>query len=103
MRRFFGPMAALGLLVAAAGSAPATATTWNDPVLVSTTQAHRETSLALSPVDDSRFICDPSGVPNTEYNQSYFHVSHDGGASWAPIRVEGDQSDLRNETFEGGD
>jgi hypothetical protein len=94
-------MALVGLLVATA--APASATTWNDPVLVSSTQAHRETSLALSPVDDSRFVCDPSGVPAVGTNQSYFHVSHDGGASWAPIDVEGGQTDLRNNTYEGGD
>src|SRR3954453_18601956 len=92
------------LLAAVALPAAASATSFAAPVLVSATEAHRETSLALDPKDpSSMFLCDPSGVPNTEYNQSYFHVTHDGGASWKPIRVEGGQTDLRNYSFEGGE
>ncbi|MDQ3645696.1 MAG: glycoside hydrolase [Actinomycetota bacterium] len=77
---------------------------WTPPVLVSTDQAHRETSIALSPTDpDLMFVCDPSGVPNTQHNQSYFHVSRDGGGDWEPLRVETSPDDLRNYAFEGGD
>src|SRR3954468_19604923 len=94
----------VALLAALALPAAASATSFAPPVLVSATEAHRETSLARDPKDpSSMFLCGPSGVPNTEYNQSYFHVTHDGGASWKPIRVEGGQTDLRNYSFEGGD
>src|SRR4051794_30774094 len=96
--------ACVALLAALALPAAASATSFAPPVLVSDTQAHRETSLALDPKDPgSMFLCDPSGVPNTQYNQSYFHVTHDGGATWNPIRVEGGQTDTRNYFFEGGD
>src|SRR3954471_7704827 len=96
--------ACVALLAALALPAAASATTFAPPVLVSSTQAHRETSLALNPKNPSEmFLCDPSGVPNTQYNQSYFHVTRDAGASWNPIRVEGGQTDLRNYAFEGGD
>ncbi len=78
--------------------------TWEPPVLVSAEQAHRETSIALSPKDpDLMFICDPSGVPNTDHNQSYFHLSRDGGETWKPERVETEDTDLRRYAFEGGD
>ena len=77
---------------------------WLKPVLVSKDQAHRETSLAVDPTDSSHlFICDPSGVPNTEGNQSYFHHSTDAGRHWEYMRVETDQTDARNYAFEGGD
>lgn len=77
---------------------------WGAPVLVSDIEAHRETSLALDPVDPKNlFICDPSGVPNTQYNQSYFHQSTDGGKTWKPLRVETSPTDTRNYAFEGGD
>ncbi|HEX2241267.1 MAG TPA: exo-alpha-sialidase [Actinomycetota bacterium] len=76
---------------------------WSKPMLVSADQAHREASLAISPVDPSLlFICSPSGVPNTEFSQSYFHVSRDGGRKWEPLRIEG-PSELRNYFYEGGD
>ena len=78
--------------------------TWEPPVLVSTEEAHRETSIALSPKDPRlMFICDPSGVPNTQHNQSYFHMSRDGGHTWKPERVETDPTDPRQYAFEGGD
>ena len=77
---------------------------WGDPVLVSTDQAHRETSLVINPKDPSMmFVCAPSGVPNVADNQSYFHISSDGGSSWDPLRVEGGADDPRNYAFEGGD
>ena len=84
------------------GTRPDTA--WQAPVLVSGTQAHRETSLALNPADPTQmFVCDPSGVPNTAGNQSYFHRSADGGATWKYTDVEGGTTDTRNYAFEGGD
>ena len=49
------------------------------------------------------FVCDPSGVPNTSNNQSYFHLSSDGGATWAFEDVEGGSTDPRNYAYEGGD
>lgn len=77
---------------------------WGSPVLVHKDEAHRETSLAISPIDsDLQIICAPSGVPNVDGNQSYFHLSHNGGEKWSPERVEGAQTDARNYTFEGGD
>jgi hypothetical protein len=77
---------------------------WKAPVLVHSDQAHRETSLAMSPTEPGLMVvCAPSGVPNTQHNQSYFHLTHDGGRTWKPERVEGGQSDARNYTFEGGD
>ena len=85
------------------GTATATAG-WNEPVLVHATQAHRETSIAMSPTDPNVMsVCDPSGVPNTAGNQSYFHRTADGGATWTPMDVEGGQTDARNYAFEGGD
>ncbi|MDQ3877819.1 MAG: hypothetical protein M3290_05645, partial [Actinomycetota bacterium] len=75
---------AAGILMAPAGSASrANRHVWEKPSLVSNTLAHRETSLAVDPTDASHlFICDPSGVPNTQYNQSYFHASSDAGKTW---------------------
>lgn len=76
---------------------------WSKPVVVSADQAHRETSLVISPKNpDLLFICAPSGVPNTQFNQSYFHVSRDGGKKWKPLRIES-PSELRNFFYEGGD
>src|SRR5207247_8941649 len=83
---------------------PPPALGWNAPVLVSSTQAHRETSLALSPTDPNVMaVRDPAGVPNTQNNQSYFHRSTDGGATWAFMRVETSQTDTRQYSFDGGD
>ncbi|HEY7875070.1 MAG TPA: sialidase family protein, partial [Actinomycetota bacterium] len=79
---------------------------WSKPVLVSHEFAHRETSIAINPSDRNPkhiFVCDPSGVPNTQHNQSFFHLSKDGGKSWEFIRVENDFGDSRNYFFEGGD
>ncbi|MEA2516479.1 MAG: hypothetical protein QOG16_317, partial [Actinomycetota bacterium] len=77
---------------------------WKAPVLVHRDEAHRETSIALSPKDPNlQIICSPSGVPNTSNKQSYFHISHDGGSHWEHEKVEGDATDTRNYTFEGGD
>lgn len=77
---------------------------WEKPALVSATLAHRETSLAVDPTDTSHlFICDPSGVPNTQYNQSYFHASSDAGKTWKFMRVETSTTDTREHAYEGGD
>ncbi|MDQ3956976.1 MAG: glycoside hydrolase [Actinomycetota bacterium] len=86
-------------------SGPRPTSMWKAPVLVSADRAHRETSLAINP-ENERFMlaCAPSGVPNTENNQSYFHVSRTGGRTWEPVRVENDEAnDPRTYTFEGGD
>lgn len=77
---------------------------WAAPIIVNATAAHRETSLVVSPIDpDLLFACSPSGVPNTEFGQSFFHVSRDGGDSWSYLDVETGASDPRKLTFEGGD
>ncbi|MDP9101833.1 MAG: glycoside hydrolase [Actinomycetota bacterium] len=77
---------------------------WDKPVLVSSTQAARETSFAMDPQNTRRqFICDPSGVPNTDHGQSYFHRSRDGGRNWQGVNVETAATDTRKATFEGGD
>jgi hypothetical protein len=106
--RWAGLASALALLVmmpmSHAEVTKASGRKWLKPVLVSEDQAHRETSLAVDPTDTSHlFICDPSGVPNTEGNQSYFHHSTDSGRSWEYMRVETDPTDARNYAFEGGD
>ena len=86
LRRGGGLAALVTLLVCA----DASATSFAPPVLVHGTQAHRETSLAINPKNERQMlVCDPSGVPNTTYNQSYFHLTEDGGATWKPIDVEG--------------
>ena len=77
---------------------------WGAVTPVSFTHAHREVSLAISPVDeDVMLICAPSGVPNTGGGQSFFHVSHDGGQTWSYLVVETDSADTRKYAFEGGD
>ncbi|HEX2195587.1 MAG TPA: exo-alpha-sialidase [Actinomycetota bacterium] len=84
---------------------PKAAPGWTAPVLVHADQSHRETSLAINPRNERIMLaCAPSGVPNTEHNQSYFHVSKNGGRTWQPVRVENDDAnDPRAYTFEGGD
>lgn len=96
-----GAVAALAL----PGSAgPATVKGWSAPVLVSKTQAHRETSIAVDPRDaKTQIVCDPSGVPNTDGGQSYFHLSSDSGKTWRYVDIEGAVTDTRNYAFEGGD
>ncbi|MFN2545661.1 MAG: sialidase family protein [Actinomycetota bacterium] len=87
-----------------ATSLPKPTAGWENPVLVSTTQAHRETSLALNPVNPNNMaVCDPSGVPNTANGQSYFHRSTDGGLHWTFMKVETAATDPRKAAFEGGD
>lgn len=77
---------------------------WQAPVLVSGTEAHRETSLAINPRNENHlFICDPSGVPAISKGQSYFHHSTDGGRKWRSVDIEGGTTDTRNAAFEGGD
>ena len=103
--------AGLGVVVAvAAATAPVAVgetvapLVFDAPVLVSESQAARETSLALNPADpDDRFICEPSGVPATGNGHSYYHHSTDGGRSWKAITVETSATDTRKAAFEGGD
>src|SRR4051794_15857177 len=92
------------LVAATATGAAAAPAGWEPPVLVSATQAARETSLVLSPTDPNlRAICDPSGVPATGTGQSYFHRSDDGGSTWKFMSVETSATDPRKAAFEGGD
>src|SRR4051794_30197140 len=90
--------------VATPGTAASATTAWDAPVLVSATQAARETSLVTDPSNPKRqLVCDPSGVPNTSHGQSYFHLSTDGGKHWKPTNVETSTTDTRRAAFEGGD
>jgi hypothetical protein len=96
--------AALAAVATPGSAAPAGATSWHAPVLVSKSQANRETSLAIDPTDSRRqLVCDPSGVPNVGNGQSYFHLSKDGGRSWKAQSVETSATDTRKAAFEGGD
>lgn len=77
---------------------------WGAVGIINTTASQRETSLAISPLDDDLlFACAPSGVPSIANGQSYFHVSRDGGASWSYLEVETGTTDPRRFAFEGGD
>jgi hypothetical protein len=99
-----GAVGLAGLSLAAPGLAAAPASPWQAPVLVSGTQAARETSLVVDPTNPRRqFVCDPSGVPATGTGQSYFYTSADGGRKWSYKDVEGGVTDTRNAAFEGGD
>ena len=95
-------------VVACALAVPSTAATRSSrptfapPVLISKTQAARETSYQMDPRNPKRrFVCDPSGVPAVGNGESYFHLSNDGGKTWKAEQVE--QADTRSATFEGGD
>ena len=73
-------------------------------MLVSASQAARETSIDIDPTSTQRqLICDPSGVPAVQNGHSYFHLTTDGGRSWKPEDVESSLADSRRATFEGGD
>lgn len=77
---------------------------WGGVTMINSSAAHREASLAVSPLDDNvLFACAPSGVPNTANGQSYFHLSTDGGATWRYLDVETGTTDPRRFAFEGGD
>ena len=78
---------------------------WGAPVVVSSrSKAARETSLVINPKNEKQmFICDPSGVPATADNQSYFYRTVDGGKKWTYVDVEGAGMDTREYTYEGGD
>ncbi len=77
---------------------------WAAPVLISETQAAREISLVQSPADQRLLAaCAPSGVPATDHEQSYFHVSRDAGTTWEGMDVETAELDTRAYAFEGGD
>jgi hypothetical protein len=104
-RWIVGAAAAAALAaVATPGTAATSTTKWDPPVLVSATQAARETSLVVDPTNPKRqLVCDPSGVPATGHGQSYFHLSTDGGKHWRPTNVETAATDSRKATFEGGD
>ncbi|MDQ3952122.1 MAG: hypothetical protein M3279_04005, partial [Actinomycetota bacterium] len=93
-KRIFGiatvTVVSAGLVGSSFGQAkiepPRPAAGWQAPVVVHADQAHRETSLAISPKNEKVMLaCAPSGVPNTQYNQSYFHVSKNGGRTWEPV------------------
>jgi len=58
---------------------------------------------SVRPYPKRQLICDPSGVPNTDHGQSYFHLSTDGGRHWKPTNVETSSTDSRKAAFEGGD
>ena len=95
-------------VVACALAVPSTAApagpTFAAPVLVSKTQAARETSLAIDPRNPAtRIICDPSGVPAVGDGQSYFHLSKDNGRTWKFEDVETSVTDTRTAAYEGGD
>jgi hypothetical protein len=96
---------ALGTALALPGSAATgSGTRFDAPVLISKSQAARETSYAVDPTNDRRrFVCDPSGVPAVPDGQSYFHLSTDGGKKWAYEKVETSPTDTRSAAFEGGD
>jgi hypothetical protein len=97
-------VAALAAVATPGSAATSSATTWSAPVLVSATQAARETSIDIDPTDTRRqLICDPSGVPAVQDGHSYFHISNDGGKSWRAEDVENSLTDTRRATFEGGD
>lgn len=93
----------------AAGATPVSAATaaaprWSAPVLVSASQASRETSIDLDPTSPKRqLICNPSGVPAVQQGHSYFHLTTDGGKTWQAEDVENTLADSRRATFEGGD
>jgi hypothetical protein len=99
--------AATALAVAAAPGNAATKASrgWEPPVLVSGTEAARETSLALNPKSpNTLFVCDPSGVPAaTSGGESYFHFSANAGKSWKRMEVEPSTTDTRKYAYEGGD
>ncbi|MCU1591006.1 MAG: BNR/Asp-box repeat protein [Frankiales bacterium] len=104
-RLLVGAAAAAALAAAASpGTAATSGTSWSAPVLVSGSQANRETSIDVDPTNPKRqLVCDPSGVPNTSHGQSYFHATSDGGRSWHPANVETSATDTRKAAFEGGD
>lgn len=97
-------VATLAVLAPSGTASPRATTGWDAPVLVSRTQAARETSLAISPKNPKHmFVCEPSGVPAVADGSSYFHFSSDGGRKWRPMDVETGQTDTRRAAFEGGD
>lgn len=105
-RLLLGTTTAVALAVSAApGSAAGRAASgWQEPVLISKTQAARETSLVINPKNEKEmFVCDPSGVPATGTGQSYFYRTVDGGKNWRYVNVETAATDTRNYAFEGGD
>src|SRR4051812_15548063 len=104
VRRACGAAALVTAAVIPAAGAATPSSGWDAPVLVDATYAHRETSIALSPTNPALMAtCDPAGVPATEFGQSYFHRSTDGGKTWKFLTVETQPTDSRKYTFEGGD
>lgn len=77
---------------------------WDDPVVISRTQASLEISLAINPRDERQLaVCGPAGFPAVADGQSYFHRSVDGGRRWSYLDVETAATDTRSAAFEGGD
>lgn len=102
-------LGATALAALSAAAAPGTAATtavkgWDAPVLISKTQAARETSLDINPKNNNEmFVCDPSGVPAIGTGQSYFYRTTNGGKKWSYVNVETSSTDTREYAFEGGD
>lgn len=102
-------LGATALAALSAAAAPGTAATtaakgWQAPVLISKTQAARETSIDINPKNNKElFVCDPSGVPAIGTGQSYFYRTVDGGKKWSYVDVETSTTDTRGYAFEGGD
>ena len=75
-----------------------------DAVNMTTGGSARETSLAVSPLNNGViFACDPSGVPNISGGHSYYYLSTDNGTTWTDLDIEPAATDPRRATFEGGD
>jgi hypothetical protein len=103
-RWLVGGIAVAALAAVATPGSAASGPRWSAPVLVSASQAARETSIDIDPTNAKRqLICDPSGVPDVFDGQSYFHLSVDGGKTWKFEDVEDSTTDTRQAAFEGGD
>jgi hypothetical protein len=76
---------------------------WDEPVLISKTQASVEISLAVNPREERQLaVCGPSGFP-ARNGQSYFHRTVDGGRTWSYLDIETAPADTRSVALEGGD
>ena len=99
-----GVVVATGTVLTAPSSSAPAKPRWTAPVLISQSESGREMSFAISPANPQVMAaCAPSGVPNTQNGESYFHRSTDGGRHWSTMKVETAADDLRKRTYEGGD
>ncbi|MHB8584761.1 MAG: sialidase family protein [Thermoplasmatota archaeon] len=77
---------------------------WGGVALINSSLANRETSIAIDPTNAQHmFLCSPSGVPNTQYRQSWFYQTVDNGSTWQYTTVKTNATDLRQQVYEGGD